>query len=38
MRIKEIGVVIPSYSKYYEKYKPKETKSQDPNKRREGDW
>ncbi|MFV0539299.1 MAG: hypothetical protein ACK5M3_18310 [Dysgonomonas sp.] len=27
MKIKELSVVIPRYSKYYEKYKPKETKS-----------
>jgi hypothetical protein len=38
MKIKELYVVIPRYSKYYEKYKEKETKSHDPNKRREGDW
>ncbi|MFV0539295.1 MAG: hypothetical protein ACK5M3_18290 [Dysgonomonas sp.] len=38
MKIKELRVSISSYSKYYEKYKEKETKSHDPNKRREGDW
>lgn len=38
MKIEELSVVIPRYSKYYEKYKEKETKSHDPNKRREGDW
>ncbi|MDR1504983.1 MAG: hypothetical protein LBT43_21235 [Prevotella sp.] len=38
MRIKEVNVVIPRYSKYYEKYKQKETKSYDPNKRKEGVW
>ncbi len=38
MRIKELEVGISTYSKYYEKYKEKETKSYDPNKRREGDW
>ncbi|MFV0539301.1 MAG: hypothetical protein ACK5M3_18320 [Dysgonomonas sp.] len=38
MKIEGLSVIIPRYSKYYEKYKPKETKSQDPNKRKEGDW
>ncbi|MDR1714489.1 MAG: hypothetical protein LBS20_01440 [Prevotella sp.] len=38
MKIKRIEVSIPRYSKYYEKYKQKETKSYDPNKRKEGDW
>ncbi len=38
MRIKELEVSIPRYSKYYEKYKQKETKSYDPNKRKEGVW
>lgn len=38
MRIKELEVGISTYSKYYEKYKEKETKSHDPNKRKEGDW
>lgn len=38
MKIKELEVSISRYSKYYEKYKEKETKSQDPSKRREGDW
>ncbi len=27
MKIKKVEAVIPMYSKYYEKYKPKETKS-----------
>lgn|GEM_PF-1620304 len=38
MKIKRIEVSIPRYSKYYEKYKQKETKSYDPNKRKEGVW
>lgn len=38
MRIKKLEVSIPRYSKYYEKYKQKETKSYDPNKRKEGVW
>lgn len=40
MKIKEINVPIPSYSKYYEKYRPKELKSQDnnPYKRNKSDW
>lgn len=38
MKIKELEVGISTYSKYYEKYKEKETKSHDPNRRREGDW
>ena len=38
MRIKKLEVSIPRYSKYYEKYKKKETKSYDPNKRKEGVW
>ncbi|GAB6008335.1 hypothetical protein [Dysgonomonas reticulitermitis] len=38
LKIKELKVSISTYSKYYEKYKEKETKSQDPNKRKEGDW
>ncbi|MDH6307096.1 hypothetical protein M2451_002330 [Dysgonomonas sp. PFB1-18] len=27
MEIEKVEVIIPNYSKYYEKYKPKETKS-----------
>lgn len=38
MQIKELEVPISRYSKYYEKYKEKETKSYDPNKRKEGVW
>lgn len=40
MKIKELEVSISRYSKYYEKYKPKETKSDSTNsyRRHEGDW
>lgn len=38
MRVKELEVSIPKYSKYYEKYKQKKTKSYNPNKGKEGNW